>query len=83
MATIVEKTHQNEVVVVGSKVTIQEENFDPETFFIVGATEADPRNGKISNESPFGKALLNHKAGDVVEADTPGGKVKLKILKIE
>ncbi len=82
MATIVERT-QSDVVVVGSKVTIQEENFDPETFFVVGATEADPRNGKISNESPFGRALLNHKVGDVVEAETPGGKVKLKILKIE
>lgn len=82
MATIIENT-QSEIVAVGSKVTIQEENFDPETFYLVGASEADPRNGKISNESPFGKALLNHKVGDVVEAQTPGGKVKLKILKIE
>ncbi|MEP0804498.1 MAG: transcription elongation factor GreA [Chloroflexota bacterium] len=82
MATIVENT-QSDVVAVGSKVTIQEENFDPETFYLVGASEADPRNGKISNESPFGKALLNHKVGDVVEAQTPGGKVKLKILNIE
>lgn len=82
MATIVENT-QSDVVAVGSRVTIQEENFDPETFYLVGASEADPRNGKISNESPFGKALLNHKVGDVVEAETPGGKVKLKILKIE
>jgi transcription elongation factor GreA len=81
-ATIIENT-QSDVVAVGSKVTIQEENFDPETFYLVGASEADPRNGKISNESPFGKALLNHKVGEVVEAETPGGKVKLKILKIE
>jgi transcription elongation factor GreA len=50
---------------------------------LVGAKEADPRNGKISNESPFGKALIDHKVGDVVEAETPGGKIKLKILKIE
>jgi transcription elongation factor GreA len=70
-------------VAVGSKVTIQEEDFDPETFYVVGAKEADPRNGKISNESPFGKALLDHKVGDVVEAETPGGKAKLKVLKIE
>ncbi|GAB4444529.1 MAG: transcription elongation factor GreA [Anaerolineales bacterium] len=82
MATIVENT-QSDVVAVGSRVTIQEENFDPETFYLVGASEADPRSGKISNESPFGKALLNHKVGDVVEAETPGGKVKLKILNIE
>jgi len=82
MATIVEKK-QSDVVEVGARVTIQEEDYDPETFYLVGATEADPRNGKISNESPFGKALLDHKVGDVVEAETPGGKVKLKILKIE
>jgi transcription elongation factor GreA len=82
MATIVENT-QSDVVVVGSKVTIQEEDYDPETFYLVGATEADPRNGRISNESPFGRALLDHKVGDVVEAETPGGRVKLKILKIE
>ena len=82
MATIVEKK-QSDVVEVGARVTIQEEDFDPETFYLVGATEADPRNGKISNESPFGKALLEHKVGDEVEAETPSGKVKLKILKIE
>ena len=81
-ATIVEKK-QSDVVEVGALVTIQEEDYDPETFYLVGATEADPRNGKISNESPFGKALLGHKVGDVVEAETPGGKVKLKLLKIE
>lgn len=81
-ATIIEKK-QSDVVTVGSRITIQEEDFDPETFDLVGAKEADPRNGKISNESPFGKALMDHKVGDVVHAETPGGKVKLKILKIE
>jgi len=82
MATIIEKKH-SDVVTVGSRVTIQEENFDPETFDLVGAKEADPRNGRISNESPFGKALIDHKVGDVVEAETPGGSIKLKILKVE
>lgn len=82
MATIVDNT-QSDVVAVGSRVTIREEDYDPETFYLVGAAEADPRNGKISNESPFGRALLDHKVGEVVEAETPGGKVKLKILKIE
>lgn len=81
-ATVVEKTHSDEVTI-GSRVTIREEDFDPETFHVVGAMEADPRNGKISNESPFGIALMGHKVGDVVEAETPGGRVKLKILKIE
>jgi len=81
-ATIIEKK-RSDIVTVGAQVTIQEEDYDPETFYLVGAKEADPRNGKISNESPFGKALMEHKVGDVVEAETPGGKVKLKILKIE
>jgi len=81
-ATVVEKK-QSDVVAVGSKITIQEEDYDPEIFYMVGAKEADPRNAKISNESPFGKALLDHKVGETVEAETPGGRVKLKILKIE
>jgi transcription elongation factor GreA len=81
-AVIVEKTN-SEVVTVGSTVTVQEESFDPETYYVVGAREADPRNGKISNESPIGRALMDHKVGDVVEAETPGGKLKIKILKVE
>jgi len=81
-ATIVEKKRSG-VVGVGAKVTIQEEGMDPETFYLVGAKEADPRNGKISNESPYGRALMDHKVGDIVEAETPGGKVKLKIVKID
>lgn len=81
-AVIVEKTG-SDIVSVGSTVTVQEENFDPETYYVVGAKEADPRHGKISNESPIGRALMEHKVGDVVEAETPGGKLKFKILKIE
>ena len=81
-AVIIEKT-RSDVVLVGSTVTVQEAGFEPETYFMVGAKEADPRNGKISNESPIGKALLEHRVGDVVEAETPGGKLKFRILKIE
>jgi transcription elongation factor GreA len=81
-AVIVEKA-ATDVVSVGNKVTVQEENFEPEVFHLVGAKEADPRNGKISNESPIGRALMEHKVGDIVEAETPGGKLKFKILKIE
>jgi transcription elongation factor GreA len=81
-AVIVEKT-KSDVVTVGSTVTVQEEGFDPETYYMVGAKEADPRSSKISNESPIGRALMDHKVGDVVEAETPGGKIKIKILKIE
>ena len=82
IAVVVEKKH-SDIVLVGSRVTVQEEGFDPETFDLVGAKEADPRNGKISNESPFGAALMEHKVGDVVEATTPAGKTRLKILKLE
>ena len=81
-AVIIESKH-GDVVNVGSNVTVQEDDSDPETFYIVGAKEADPRNGRISNESPIGSAFMNHKAGDVVEADTPGGKIKFKILKVD
>jgi transcription elongation factor GreA len=70
-------------VALGRKVTVREEDFEPEVYFMVGAKEADSRNGKISYESPFGRALMGHKVGDEVEAETPGGKIRLKILKIE
>ena len=81
-AVVVEKA-STDVVTVGNKVTVKEESSDPEVFHLVGAKEADPRNSKISNESPIGSALMNHKVGDEVEAETPGGKIKFKILKIE
>ncbi len=71
------------VVAVGVRVTVQEEGFDPETYYMVGAKEANPRAGKISYESPIGRALMDHKTGDIIVAETPGGKTKLKILKIE
>ena len=82
MAVIIEKT-SGDVVTVGSHVTVQEADFDPETYHLVGAKEANPRDGKISNESPIGRALLDHKVGDIVETETPAGKIALKILKIE
>jgi transcription elongation factor GreA len=68
-------------VQVGDKVTIQEEGSDPEEYTIVGAAEANPRVGKISNESPIGKAILNHRPGDVVTVEAPGGAFRVKILK--
>lgn len=82
-AVIIEKNTNHTVVGIGSHVTIQEEGCPPETYHVVGAKEADPRNGKISNESPIGRALLDHAVGDVVEVETPSGKIRLTILKIE
>jgi transcription elongation factor GreA len=83
-AIIVEDTgEKREVVDLGAKVTVQEEDSPPETFHLVGAKEADPRSGRISNESPIGVALMGKREGEEVTAKTPGGEVHLKILKIE
>ncbi len=82
-AVVIEKAAHSDTVTVGAHVTIQEESFPPETYHLVGPQEADPRNGKISHESPIGRALLDRRAGDVVEVEAPGGKTKIKILKIE
>jgi transcription elongation factor GreA len=69
-------------VELGCEVTITAEGESPETYRIVGAAEADPRNGKISNESPMGSALLGRKVGEVVVVDTPGGAWEVKIAHI-
>ena len=68
---------------VGSCVTLIEEGSkDKEEYIIVGAAEADPVEGKISNESPLGRALLNHKEGDLVQVDAPAGSFKVKVVKV-
>lgn len=72
-----------DTVEVGAMVTIQEEDYDPEVYTIVGAEEADPRKGLISNVSPLGKALLDHKAGDEVSVLAPSGSFKVKILEVK
>jgi transcription elongation factor GreA len=83
-ATIIEETERpKDQVAVGATVTVQEEDYEPETYYLVGAKEADPRNGRISNESPIGSALIGQKVGDVVTVRTPGGELRLKILKIK
>ena len=83
-ATIVEvQEGKHEIVEVGAKVTVQEEGFPPETYDIVGLKEADPRNGRISNESPIGSAMMGKREGDLVTVTTPGGEVRLRILKVE
>lgn len=76
------KGKKHDAIQVGSKVTIKEGNYEAETFTIVGAAEANPREGKISNESPIGKAILGHKVGDTVKVETPGGTYNVKILKV-
>lgn len=73
-----------DVVSIGSVVTIYDETYKEETqYTIVGPTEADPINGKISDRSPIGSALMGTKVGDTVSVDTPGGTVTIRILNIE
>ena len=72
-----------DVVSICSKVKVLDVEFDEEEIYtIVGSTEADPDSNKISDESPFGMALIGKKVGDVVMAETPGGMIELKILEI-
>ena len=70
-------------VVIGVKVKVLDcEYGDESEYRVVGSTEADPRNGKISDESPVGKALLGKKIGDEVIVEAPGGEFKIKIVEI-
>ncbi len=78
-----ENVKNREIVDIGAHVTIREGSFPEETYHVVGPKEADPLNGRISHESPIGKALLGHRVGDDVVVDTPGGSVRLNIVKIE
>ncbi len=77
------KNNDPTTVQVGDTVVVKEGGNSPEEYTIVGAAEANPRAGKISNESPIGQALLGKHLGDEVTVTTPGGELKLKILKIE
>lgn len=74
---------QIDIVKPGHRVKLYDYAFEENVeYLIVGSAEADPLNGKISNESPVGEALLNHKAGDEVEVETAYGVEKYKILEI-
>lgn len=72
-----------DTVAIGHAVKVYDMEFDEEdTYTLVGFTEADPAKLFISGESPIGKALIGAHVGDVVEAHTPGGTIKLKVLEI-
>ena len=78
-----ETNEKHEEVTVGTHITIQEDDFPPETYYLVGPKEADPRHGRISHESPIGRALIGHHVGDTITAETPNGSISFTILKIE
>ncbi len=82
-AQIIEHNKKSDTVEIGATVTIKEGKKKAETFTIVGAAEADPKGGLISNESPLGSALLNKQAGDAVEVEAPDGVIRFKVVKIK
>ncbi len=81
---IVDNEAQKDVVTIGSTVTYTNMKTNKDiTYQIVGTAEADPFSGRISNESPTGKALLNLRVGDTTTVETPGGKVELKVIDVK
>jgi transcription elongation factor GreA len=81
---LIEENGPHDSIRVGDWVTVIEEGFDEEErYHLVGAAEADPAQGRISNESPLGKALLGAKVKDVVSVNAPNGVINFRITKIE
>jgi transcription elongation factor GreA len=76
-----EGENEQGLIQVGTTVTIQEDGNEPETYMIVGPAEANPLLGRISNESPIGRALINHKVGESVQVEAPGGVYTVVIIK--
>lgn len=83
-AVIIENNNDENTVALGKKVTfIELPDGEEETYTIVGSAEADPFEGKISNDSPIAKSLFGKEKGDEVLVPTPGGEMKVKIINIE
>ncbi len=83
-AVVIEENGPSDEVRLGSRVTVLEEGLDePEVYHIVGSAEADPLNGRVSNESPIGRALMGQRVGSVVTYNAPAGKIRFTILSIE
>ena len=81
---IEEKEYSASAVSLGSQVKVKDLEFgDEETYRIVGSQEADPMNGRISEDSPFGKALLGREVGDEVEVEAPAGVLRYEVLDIQ
>lgn len=82
-AEVIKDAGPSDVVRVGSTVTIVEDGYDDEeTYSIVGVQEADPANGRISNESPLGRALLGARVGHTVRVSSPAGVTSFKVRAI-
>jgi len=80
---LIEEGGPTDRVGIGNRVTVVEDEEEPETYHIVGSTEADPKSGRISNESPLGRALMGHRVGDEVIVEAPDGILCFRIAAIE
>ena len=81
---IIEEGQDTDTVVIGSTVVLKDIEFDEDLeYAIVGSAEADPMEGRISDESPVGKAVLGHRVGDIVEVSVPAGTLKYEVLDIK
>ena len=82
-AVIIEENGSEDVVSFGSKIVVKfEDDEDEEEYIIVGTREVNPKEGKISDESPIGKAVMKRRAGDVVTVDAPTGHLKCTIISV-
>jgi transcription elongation factor GreA len=80
-AVIIDESSGSSQVVLGSRVTVEDED-GVLTYQLVGPLEAAPAEGRISNQSPVGRALMGHSAGDEIEIETPGGTMTMRIVSI-
>ena len=83
VAKVIEPGAPSDVVRIGSTVVVQENGQKPEEYKIVGAAEANPKEGLISNESPLGKSLIDHRAGDELEVKAPAGTLRFRVVKVK
>ncbi len=81
-AVIIDEHGSSDIVALGCRVTIKEAGNGSEEYLLVGAAEANPREGRISNESPLGRALLGRRVGDEVKVQAPAGSLSFRVVKI-
>jgi len=82
-AVLIASSGNKDEVALGTRVTVVEAGFDPETYTVVGSAEANPGEGRISNESPLGRALMGHRPGERVTFQSPSGSIQVEILRLE
>ncbi len=83
-AKVAKKSKRDGIINIGDKVTVYDTKYDETlTYTLLGSGEGDPDNGKLSNESPLGSALIGKREGDIVELMTPGGQVTFKVISAE